>query len=156
MALVPVTKPYSLKTATAVFKIVGEAATSDFSSHISEVTFTPSTSSSTWTAINGNVISDGSIATWAAGLGLVQDLDAAGFMRWLLDNEGKRAEALFTFADGTDPCKIMLTLQPSNIGGAANGNVAEASVTLPCDGKPVFDAGATLDGEAAAAAFDSE
>lgn len=142
MAALPVTSPYVLKTATAEFELDGEVK--DWSSHINEVRLTPTTQSQTWTAINGTVISDSSPATWAATLSLVQDLDAGGFMRWLLDHEGEKATCLFTFKDGTDPCLITLALSPTDIGGAAAGPIAEASVTLPADGRPDFDAGHTL------------
>lgn len=138
MAAVAVSKPYSLKTATATFKADGETSESDFSDHISQIELTPTSTTGSWTSISGKTIQDAAAATWAVTVGLIQDLATSGFMRYLLANAGKKCTCKFTFATGTDPLTLAVTLQPSNIGGSADGNPVAATVSLPVDGTPVF------------------
>lgn len=139
MTAISVKKPYSLKTATVTFTAAGETGSPfDFSDHISGITFTPSSSAGTFTAVNSKVISDISPSTWEVALNLVQDLDIDGFLRWLLENEGKKYTLNATFANGTDPCKIVVTARAASLGGSADGQLAVSSVTLPADGKPDF------------------
>lgn len=144
MSPVPVTNPYTLKTATVLFQVEDSSEVSDFSSHIHEVTFNPSTSSTSWTAVNSYVISDAAPATWSLNLGLVQDLEPTGLLRFLLANEGKRAKLLTTFKDGTEPCLTDVTLSPASFGGTAGPNIAQSTVTLPVTGRPDFDASHAL------------
>lgn len=132
-----VVSPYTLKTATCTFKI-GTATPDDFSDHIGEITLTPTATSGSWTSINGKVITENGIATWAAGFGLVQDLDDASFLRYLLDNEGTKALVEATLANGTDKVTFTVTLAPATIGGASGANPLSSTVTMPIDGKPAF------------------
>jgi hypothetical protein len=83
MAVVPLTSPYSLKAATF------EVELDDFTAAVSQVQFDPSTSSTTWRGIGGNVRKDQSVAEWTCTLGLAQDLAPGGLLRYLLDNEGQ-------------------------------------------------------------------
>lgn len=131
---VPVTSPFALKTATVTLTVGTEV--SDFSDHVGEIRFTPSTSSSSWTAVSGKVIRDASAATWEVALGLVQDLAPTGLLRYLQTHQGQKATLDATFATGTDPVSAVVTLTPAGIGGAADGNVNSISVTLPMDGDP--------------------
>lgn len=145
MAVTPieVVRPFVLKTAKATFAIIDPATgdpgtVQDWSLHIGELTLTPSTQSGSWTGISGNVVSDLSIATWAAQFGLIQDLDDSGFLRWLLEEEGSKAEVVVTFASGADPCTFVVTLTPSTLGGAVGPNPLSGTVTMSVDGRPVF------------------
>lgn len=140
MAIVnhPVVNPFALKTATATFTLDGAVDSDNFSDHIGTLTLVPASAAQSWTSINGKTIQDASAATWAAQLGLVQDLDESGFSRWLLAHEGERATAVFTFKTGADTVTIEVILTPAQFGGTADGTLAQATVTLPCDGKPVW------------------
>lgn len=138
MASIPVKKPYALKTATLTLKAEGAASATDFSDHVSEITFTPSSSSTSWTSVSGKTIQENSAPTWEATLGLVQDLDPEGLARYLLANHGKKAEMVVTLVNGTEPINTTVTLSAAALGGKADGSIAESSVTLPLDGAPEF------------------
>lgn len=132
MAEIAVTKPYSLKSATLTIDTDG------FSSHVSQVQFDPSTSQSTWRAINSTVIRDQSVAEWSCTIGLVQDLASGGLLRYLIDHEGEKKPCVFIPKDGGPSIAATLVISPSTIGGTADGSTATASVTMAVDGKPVF------------------
>lgn len=134
----PVGQAYVLKTATVLIQRDGAADVDDFSDHVGEITLTPTSSSGSWTAVNGKVISDQSVSTWAATLGLVQDLDSSGLLRYLLTHEGEKADVVATLADGADDLNITVTLSPATIGGQPGANPLASSVTLPMDGRPEF------------------
>lgn len=142
----PVTRPFSLKTASAHFKLAGGTTVEDFSDHIDEITLTPTQSTSTpFIAINGKTIQENGAATWTVTNNLVQDLDSAGFLRWLLDHAGQKCEVLYTFAQGTDPLPVTVTLATPGMGSKADGNIAVTSVTMPIDGAVNFDEDASLE-----------
>lgn len=132
MAVIPLTNPYSLKTATMTI------AVDDFTAALSQVEFVPSTSASTWRGIGGNVVRDQSIAEWTANLGLAQDLATGGLLRYLHENEGDTVAAVFTPENGGPSISATLILSPAAIGGTADGNIATASVSLAVVGKPAF------------------
>ncbi len=129
--------PYVLKTASVVFTLNGATDSDDFSKHIGEITFTPSATSGSWTGCSGNVISEQGIATWTATFSMIQDLDDDGFLLWLLDNEGAKADFSATLKSGTGAFSGTVTLTPATIGGAPGADPLSSSVTLPMDGKPV-------------------
>lgn len=136
---IPVEKPFVLKTAEVLFFTLDAGGTeSDFSDHIGEITLTPTAQTGSWTAVNGKVIQDVAPATWAVQFGLVQDLSDNGFLRWLLQHEGEKADVEITFATGADLLSITVTLSPSTIGGAVGPNPLSGTVTMPVDGKPVW------------------
>ena len=143
----PVTRPYALKTATALFKLTSVGATvEDFSDHIDEITLAPSQTTGTpFVAINGKTIQENGSSTWSVTNNLVQDLDDGGFLRWLLDHEGQKCQVLYTFAAGTDPLPVTVTLASPGLGGKADGSVTVTSVTMPIDGAVNFDADAELE-----------
>lgn len=136
----PVLKPVSLKTAITTFKI-GAATASDFSDHIAGVLFTPSASAGTsFTSTNGKVIQSSAVSTWTATIDLVQDMDPTGFLRYLLDNDGSTATVSFTPASGGKAITCDLTIAAAAVGGKADGGILQSSVTMACNGKPVFAA----------------
>lgn len=132
MATIAVTSPYSLKNAVLSIDV------DDFSQHVSQVEFAPSTSQSTWRSINSHVIRDQSTAEWACTLGLVQDLNPDGLFRYLLEHEGEKKDVTFTPLVSGPSITATLVISPSNIGGTADGNTATATVSLVVDGKPAF------------------
>ena len=133
MAEIAVTSPYSLKDATLTIDV------DSFSSHVSQVQFDPSTSSSTWRAINSHVIRDQSTAEWACTIALVQDLAATSLHRYLVEHEGEKKPVVFTPVASGPAISATLVISPSSIGGTADGSTASSTVTLVVDGKPEFN-----------------
>ncbi len=139
MAIVPhpVTTPLSYKVATLTGTVVGSPDTDTLSPQVSEIRLTPSTQSSSWTGVGGNVVQDQSIATWALTLGMIQDVASSGMLRWLLANEGKKCAFTALLTTGVTVA-ITATLSPAEIGGPVQPGYLVSTVTLAADGKPVF------------------
>lgn len=133
MAVVPLTTPYALKTATLTL------GSDDYTAAVSQVLFTPSTSTSTWTGIGGNVISDLSTASWTVAIGYAQDLAPTGLTRYLLDHAGEKVPAVFTPKSGGPAINATVTLTPGAIGGTAGADLSTATATFAVDGAPVFN-----------------
>ena len=140
----PVGTPYVLKTLTAQFKLVGGVTVDDFSDHIDTLELVPTATTASWTGANGNTVQRNATATWSINLGMVQDLDQDGLLRWLFTNEGRQAYLLATFEDGTDPMLAAVTLAPAGFGGKADGSIPVATVQLPASGKPTWSASAAF------------
>lgn len=135
MPTIPVAQPYALKAAT--FSIGSD----EYTAAVSQVQFDPSTSSSTWRGIGGNVLTNQSVATWNAQLGYAQDLAEEGLARYLHEHEGETAHVVFLpLADGPS-IEADVILAPGTIGGSAGADFVTATVTLPVVGKPAFSGG---------------
>ncbi len=132
----PVVLPYVLKTASCLITRDGAADTDDFTDHVGEITLTPNVQSGSWTGVGGNVISEQGIATWTAGLGLIQDLDANGLLRYLLIHEGEKATIACALVDSADVVTVTVKLSPATIGGPVGSNPLTGTVTMAVDGKP--------------------
>lgn len=133
----PVTTPLTYKVATLTAAVTGSSDTDTLTPQVSEITFTPTTQSGSWTGVSGNVVSDQSIATWAMKLGMIQDVAASGLLRWLLTNEGKKATFTALMTTGVT-ATVTATISPAEIGGAVTPGPLTSTVTLACDGKPAF------------------
>lgn len=105
----------------------------DFSDHIEQLTLTPATGAKKL-VISGR--SYGGSSTWSASLGLVQDLDAKGMLRFLMENEGKKYQVDASFQQGADSLRFIANISPASIGGSASTELPTSSVTLEIDGKP--------------------
>lgn len=133
----PITTPLSYKVATLTAAIVGAPDTDTLTPQVHEIRFTPSTQSSSWTGVGGNVVQDQSIATWEMTLGCIQDVAASGLLRWLLTNEGKKCAFTALLTTGVTAA-ITATISPAEIGGPVGPGYLKSTVKLVCDGKPVF------------------
>lgn len=133
-----VVKPYTLKTASVKFKIAGATDTDDFSKHIDEIRLKPTTQSGSWIGVTGNVVSDQSIATWKATFGLVQDLDTTGLLRWLLANDGKKADATVVLATGGGTISFTFTIAAAEIGGKVGSTPLSSTAEMAVDGTPAW------------------
>lgn len=133
----PVTTPLTYKVATLTAAVVGAADTDTLSPQVSEITYTPTTQSGSWTGVGGNVVSDQSISTWTLTLGMIQDVATTGMLRWLLANEGKKCVFTALLTTGVTTT-ITAVISPAQIGGAVTPGPLTSTVTLACDGKPVF------------------
>ena len=127
--------PFTLKTVTVVLKSKKDPTKSwDFSNHITSLMLQPSSATPTGVVTGRKFVGE---TDWTANLGLVQDLDANGFLRWTIEEEGEEMTMVATFADGSDPLEVDLTVVASSIGGnASDSTVAQSSVSMPCSGKP--------------------
>lgn len=154
MAFIPLAAPYSLKTATLTVDA------DSFEAAVSDVTFTPTVATATWTGIAGNTVTDVSAATWAVAVGYAQDLEPGGLARYLHEHEGETADVVFTpvTADGEPgeavAVQATVKLAPGAIGGKAGAEIAVATATWGVVGRPVFVDPVAPDPEAAA--VDSE
>lgn len=133
----PVNKPLVFKVATLTAAVVGSSDTDTLTPQVSEIRLTPSVQSGNWTGISGNVVSDQGIASWTLTLGMIQDVDASGMLRWLLTNEGKKCAFTALLVTGVTVA-ITAVVSPAEIGGAVTPGPLVSTVTLACDGKPVF------------------
>jgi hypothetical protein len=109
-----------------------------FEKQVSAVTLTPTAASSTWQGMApGASYSDVALATWTAAITLAQDHETAGSLSdYLFANEGTKVTMIFKPRSTSGPSyQVTVSLTPGAIGGAVNA-WAEATVTLPCDGKP--------------------
>lgn len=110
----------------SVLTIDGDA----FEGQISAATFTPSSSISTWTAINGDTYSFTTPATWVLDLTYAQDWNFADALaRYLHENEGASVVAVFEPVDGQPAVTATISITPGAIGGSTTG-VAESTVSL--------------------------
>ena len=112
--------------------------TDSYEKHVSEVRFTPSASTISWTGLGGNTVTDVATATWVAVLGYVQDWETVDSLSaYLLANEGESVEASFKPKSGSGPSfTATLAITPGAIGGAVNA-YATTQVTLGST-KPVL------------------
>ncbi len=133
----PITTPLVFKTATVTAQITGATDSDNLSPQVGELRLTPASQSGTWTGVGGNVVSDQAIATWSATLGMIQDVAAAGMLRWLLANEGKKCTFTCLLTTGVT-VTFTATLSPAEIGGAPTPGPLSSTVTLAVDGKPAF------------------
>jgi hypothetical protein len=145
MVTKPLVKPYAMKKGSISF------AGSDYTQAVSQAEFVPSVATSEWRGIGGNTIQQTANATWALVLALAQDDDPAGLLRYLFDNEGQTAVAvLIPVAPSGTNYTATVVLSPSNIGGTASADLAVATVTLACVGKPVPTPGVLADDDGTA------
>lgn len=138
-----IVSPYTLKTATMTFQLLDATGTptgdvDDFTDHIGSITFTPTAQSGSWTGASGNVVSENGVATWVAGFGLIQDLDAESLLMYLLEHEGVKAKFSGKLKSGTRTVSGIVTLTPATIGGDVGPNPLSSTVNMPMDGKPAF------------------
>ena len=128
----------------APFMLGDSALTIDgdaFAGEISAATFTPSTSITSWTAINGDTYSFSTPATWVLDLTYAQDwAEADALSRYLHANEGTSVVAVFTPKAGGPTATATISIAPGAIGGDTTA-VAEGTVQLGST-KPVLTAGA--------------
>lgn len=132
MPAIPV-QPFVLKD--TVLSIEGDT----YEASVSEVTFTPSASTSNWNGLTPtSSFSDMSNATWVCTLAYAQDWSNPDSLSFKLhEEEGASWEVLFTprKGSGQPAVKATVTVTPGAIGGAVNG-WATASVSLGVSGKP--------------------
>lgn len=133
----PVTTPLTFKVAALTAAVEDEPDTDTLTPQVSQIEFTPTTQSGSWTGVSGNTVSEQGIASWALTLGMIQDVSANGMLRWLLQHEGKKAEFTALLTTGVTAV-ITAVITPATIGGAVTPGPLTSTVTLACDGRPVF------------------
>lgn len=153
MTLIALAAPYSLKTARLELAPDGDIGTAptatydDYTAAVSDVNFTPTTATATWTGIGGNTLTDIGAPVWALGLGYAQDLAEDSLQRYLHEHHGETRLARFTPVTaagepGTGvPIYARVRLAAGGIGGKAGADVAVATSTFGVIGAPVFGTG---------------
>lgn len=131
MGVIALTNPYAIKSATL------SIAADDFTAAVTQVEFTPSVAASTVRTIDGVAHREQSTSEWTCSVGFVQDLAAAGLMRYLLTNDGLSKAVTFVPEAGGPSISATLIMAPGAIGGTAGPDLAVGSVTL-ASSKPVF------------------
>ena len=112
-----------------------------YEGEISAATFTPTSSTVPFTAINGDTYTFAVPSTWVLDLAYAQDwAEADSLSRYLHENEGDRVEAVFEPIDGGPSVTATITIVPGAIGGDTTA-VAGGTVQLGST-KPVIAAGA--------------
>lgn len=106
--------------------------TDQFSKHVSNVQFTPSSSIQEWRGGTPEaVFTDSTASTWQFALTLIQDWEtAASLCNFLLEHEGETAEVVYKpHADGEVSFEADVQLAAPLIGGAVNA-YNESTVTM--------------------------
>jgi len=119
--------------------IVLSVAGSDFEKHVSSVTFTPSVATATWKGLEPTaVFTNVGASTWMVDLAYAQDWDTTGSLsQYLFSNEGAEVTLTFEPVAGGASWTATVIIVPGAVGGAVD-SYAEATVSLPVQGKPSF------------------
>ena len=114
-------------------------AATNYEAEVSSVTFTPSTSISTWKGLTpGAVFTEAGLATWVADIVAAQDWDdPLSLGVYLFEHEGEEVACVFTPKNGGAGFAADIIVTPGAIGGAVDG-FAESTVSLPVQGKPTY------------------
>lgn len=122
----------------ALKDVVMSLGTDDYVKHVNGVTFTPTSSSYSWTGLDGTTYTDTTPATWVCALAYMQDWETVNSLsQYLLEHEGETVTATFKPRSGSGPSfTSTLTITPGAIGGQV-GAYATATASLGCT-KPVL------------------
>lgn len=120
--------------------VIFNVGTDGYKAHVSQVTFTPTSSVVTWQGLTPTAaFSFGTNATWTCDLEYAQDWSTANSLsRYLFENEGEEIAVTFEPVAGDPGIAATLIVTPGAIGGAVN-TVAVATVSLGVKGKPTLD-----------------
>lgn len=112
-------------------------ATDDYEKHVSGVTITPTTGSSTWNGLDPDAaFTFPNATTWVAQLDYAQDWETEDSLSlFLFEHEGEEVTMLFEPTKGGLGWEIDVVIVPGSIGGTVN-SVATSSVTLGVNGRP--------------------
>lgn len=132
MTTIPLTNPYTMNDAAMSFDA------DDYTAAIASAVITPNTPTSSTRTIGGNVIRGVASSEWSVDVGLLQDSDSTGLLRYLFDNEGETVPVTFTPTNGADPVSCTILIVPGAIGGTPGADPAQSSVSLPVVGRPTW------------------
>jgi hypothetical protein len=128
--------PFTLKDVSLIFG-PSTGVSFEFNASVSEVTFTPSTSTVEWKGLHANSYTDQSTPTWTVAVSFAQDWDTTNSLSsYLLANAGMHVPVVFKpklAATPTFYATVILT--PGPIGGAVD-QVAVGTVTMGVGGAP--------------------
>jgi hypothetical protein len=114
-----------------------------YATQISKAVWTPTSATTTWTAIDGTTFTINQAATWVLELTFAQDWNTptGSLSRFLHGAEGTSKVAVFKpIGAETETVTATITITPGAIGGDTTA-VAEATVTMGST-KPVLNAAA--------------
>lgn len=118
--------------------VIATIGTDSYEKHVSGVTITPSTGTTTWNGLTpDSTFTFPTATTWTVQLDYAQDWETANSLsRYLFDHEGEQVTMLFEPVAGGLGWQVDVFIAPGSIGGQVNA-VATGSVTLGVVGKPV-------------------
>lgn len=133
MTQIPVV-PFVLKDVTLKL-----GTTDTYEAHVSEVTFTPTSTTLTWQGMTPAAsFSDVSNPSWGCQLSYAQDWKTPNSLsRYLYDHQGETVPCEFTTNPGAGVWGADLIITPGAVGGPVNA-YAVATVQLGVSGEPVF------------------
>jgi hypothetical protein len=111
-----------------------------YEGQISKAVWTPSSSTTTWTAIDGTTFTINQAATWVLELTFAQDFNVptGSLSRYLHGAEGTSVTAVFKpIGSETETVTATISISPGSIGGDST-SVAESTVTMGST-KPVLN-----------------
>ncbi len=115
---------------------VNETTDFDYAAAFDNIQLVPATSTTTWTGLKRNTLTDVSPATWSMTGAGAQDWETDGSLsEFLHEHEGETRPYLLRPKSGGKGFKGSLILAPGAIGGAGNATAA-FSVTFGLTGKP--------------------
>ncbi|MBU4213838.1 MAG: hypothetical protein KJ792_04185 [Actinobacteria bacterium] len=133
MAIKTLTTPYAMNAAQLTL------GADDYTTAVTQAELQPQTVDAVL-GIGGNKYR--SPADWKLAVGLLQDDDPAGLLRYLFDHEGETVAFTLVPRDGGTVWSGSTVLSPASVGGSASTALATTTVTLEVIGKPVPTAGA--------------
>lgn len=102
----------------------------NYEAAIGSAVFTPSTKTSSFTAINGQTYQSQAPATWTLDVNFAQDFETAGSLsNYLHAHEGESKEAVLTEVESGATFTATISIAPGAIGDAA-GSIAQSKVSL--------------------------
>lgn len=113
--------------------------TDNYTAHVSQVEFTPSTTTTTWKGLTpSSIFQFAGRASWVCALSYAQDWTTEDSLsQYLHDHEGESVAVELVPVDGGPTVSATLTVVPGAIGGTVD-QTAVATVSLPVSGKPVI------------------
>jgi hypothetical protein len=113
-----------------------------YANQISKAVWTPTSATTTWTAIDGTTFTINQAATWVLEITLAQDFNVPGTVslsRYLHGAEGTSVVAVFKpIGAEAETVTATITITPGAIGGDTTA-IAESTVTMGST-KPVLNA----------------
>lgn len=120
--------------------VIFSVGSDSYEKHVSNVTFTPSTSPQTWRGLNPDAtFTNVGSASWTVDIEYAQDWTTTNSLSaYLFANQGETKAVSFTPTNGVGPSfEVDVIIVAGAIGGAVDSYGA-ATVSLPVQGQPVL------------------
>lgn len=120
--------------------VIFTVGTDDYEKHVSNVTFTPSTSPQTWKGLNPDAtFTNVGSATWTVDLEYAQDWTTTNSLSaYLFANQGETKTVEFAPQNGVGPSFTASVIIVAGAIGGAVDTYGAATVSLPLQGQPTL------------------